>query len=97
MKIGIYGGTFNPPHLGHVTAARAVFDLLKLDKLLLIPAGVPPHKAMPEGSPDQDQRLEMTRLAAEQTGLGNQVEVLDIELRREGRSYTAETLAQLKT
>ena len=96
MKIGVYGGTFNPPHLGHVTAARAVFDLLRLDKLLLIPAGVPPHKVMPAGSPTQDQRLEMTRLAAEQTGLDNKVEVLDIELRREGRSYTAETLAQLK-
>ena len=96
MKIGVYGGTFNPPHLGHVTAARAVFDLLQLDKLLLIPAGIPPHKVMPEGSPTQDQRLEMTRLAAEQTGLGNKVEVLDIELRRTGRSYTAETLAQLK-
>ena len=39
MKIGVYGGTFNPPHLGHLTAARAVFDLLKLDKLLLVPAG----------------------------------------------------------
>ena len=37
MKIGIYGGTFNPPHLGHVTAARAVFELLKLDRLLLVP------------------------------------------------------------
>ena len=96
MKIGIYGGTFNPPHLGHMEAARTAIQVLGLDKLLLIPAGVPPHKAMPEGSPDQDQRLEMTRLAAEQTGLDNKVEVLDIELRREGRSYTAETLAQLK-
>lgn len=96
MKIGVYGGTFNPPHLGHVTAARAVFDLLKLDKLLLIPAGIPPHKVMPAGSPDPEQRLEMTRLAAEQLGLGNQVEVFDIELRRAGSSYTVETLAQLK-
>lgn len=41
MKIGVYGGTFNPPHLGHVTAARAVSELLKLDKLLFIPAGLP--------------------------------------------------------
>ena len=96
MKIGIYGGTFNPPHLGHVTAARAVFELLKLDKLLLIPAGMPPHKEMPAGSPTQEQRLEMTRLAAEQTDLGGKVEVLDMELRRQGRSYTADTLAQLK-
>ena len=44
MKIGIYGGTFNPPHLGHLTAAAAVIATLKLDKLLLIPASIPPHK-----------------------------------------------------
>ena len=68
MKIGIYGGTFNPPHLGHLTAARAVFEMLRLDKLLLIPAGLPPHKDMPAGSPTPQQRLEMTRLAAEQIG-----------------------------
>ena len=96
MRIGIYGGTFNPPHLGHVTAARAVFELLKLDKLLLVPAGLPPHKDLPAGSPTPEQRLEMTRLAADQTGLGSRVEVLDIELRRAGRSYTSDTLAQLK-
>ena len=96
MKIGIYGGTFNPPHLGHLTAARAVFDLLDLDRLLLIPAGVPPHKAMPDGSPAADQRLEMTALAAEQLGLGERVQVLDMELKREGKSFTADTLEILK-
>ena len=96
MKIGVYGGTFNPPHLGHLTAARAVSDLLKLDKLLLVPAGMPPHKALPEGSPTAEQRLEMTRLAAEQLGLGDRAEVLDLELRREGKSYTADTLAQIR-
>ena len=96
MKIGIYGGTFNPPHLGHLTAARAVFDMLGLDQLLLIPAGMPPHKAMPSGSPTADQRLEMTRLAAEQLGLGQRVQTLDMELRREGKSYTADTLEILK-
>ena len=51
MKIGVYGGTFNPPHLGHLTAARSVFELLNLDLLLLIPAGLPPHKELPAGSP----------------------------------------------
>ena len=65
MKIGIYGGTFNPPHLGHLTAAAAVFSMLKLDKLLLIPASIPPHKDLPAGSPTAEQRLEMTRLAGE--------------------------------
>ena len=96
MKIGIYGGTFNPPHLGHITAARAVFELLGLDQLLVIPAGLPPHKTMPDGSPTSAQRLEMTRLAAEQLDLGERVKVLDMELRREGRSFTSDTLAQLK-
>ena len=91
MKIGIYGGTFNPPHLGHVTAARAVTELLKLDKLLLIPAGLPPHKDLPAGSPTPDQRLELTRLAADQTGLAGKVEVLDLEVHREGKSYTSDT------
>lgn len=95
MKIGVYGGTFNPPHLGHLTAARAVFELLKLDKLLLVPAGLPPHKALPAGSPTAEQRLEMTRLAGEQLDLGDRVEVLDLELRRAGKSYTADTLAQI--
>ena len=96
MKIGVYGGTFNPPHLGHVTAARAVFELLKLDLLLVVPDRQPPHKTLPEGSPTPEQRLEMTRLAAEQLGLGEKVRVLDVELKREGRSYTSDTLAQLK-
>ena len=96
MKIGIYGGTFNPPHLGHVTAARAVFELLKLDRLLVIPAGLPPHKDLPDHSPTAAQRLEMTRLAAEQMGLDGKVEVLDMELSRAGKSYTSDTLAQLK-
>lgn len=96
MKIGIYGGTFNPPHLGHVTAARAVFELLKLDRLLVIPAGLPPHKDLPDHSPTPAQRLEMTRLAAEQMGLDGKAEVLDMELSRAGKSYTSDTLAELK-
>ena len=96
MKIGIYGGTFNPPHLGHLTAARAVFELLNLDQLLLVPAGMPPHKELPAGSPTPEQRLEMTRLAGEQLGLGDRVRTLDIEVYRQGKSFTADTLAQLK-
>ena len=96
MKIGVYGGTFNPPHLGHVTAARAVVELLKLDRLLLVPAGLPPHKTLPAGSPTPEQRLELTRLAGEQLGLGDRVQTLDIEVHREGRSFTADTLRQLK-
>ena len=96
MKIGIYGGTFNPPHLGHLTAAAAVIATLKLDKLLLIPASIPPHKDLPAGSATAEQRLEMTRMAGEQLGLGGKVETLDMEVRRAGKSFTSDTLAELK-
>ena len=96
MKIGIYGGTFNPPHLGHITAARAVFELLRLDRLLVVPDGQPPHKDLPPGSPTPEQRLALTRLAADETGLGDRVEVLDMELRQPGKSYTAATLTRLR-
>ena len=94
MRIGIYGGTFNPIHKGHLTAARAAMEQLGLDKLLLIPDNVPPHKKMPEGSPDGAQRLEMVTLATAE--LGKEVEVLDLELRRTGKSYTSDTLRELQ-
>jgi nicotinate-nucleotide adenylyltransferase len=96
MRIGIYGGTFNPPHLGHMAAAREAFGLLKLDRLLIIPSGDPPHKELPDGGATAEQRLEMARLAADQLGLGDRAEVLDTEMARGGKSYTADTLAELK-
>ena len=70
MKIGIYGGTFNPIHRGHLTAARAAMDALGLDRLLLIPASIPPHKALPQGSAEPADRLEMAALAWAQLGTG---------------------------
>lgn len=92
-KIGVYGGTFNPPHLGHMQAAEGAKAALGLDKLFLVPAAVPPHKTLPAGSPSPEERLQMLRLAAEDCpGL----EVLDWELKREGPSYTVDTLRQLK-
>ena len=51
MKIGIYGGTFNPPHLGHLAAARTAVDALGLDRLIIIPAAIPPHKQLPQSTP----------------------------------------------
>ena len=93
MRIGIYGGSFNPPHLGHLAAARAAVDALGLDKLVFVPAGDPPHKKLAEGSPTPEQRLELTRIAADQLLLPEVAEVWDAEIRREGRSYTADTLA----
>ena len=94
MKIGIYGGTFNPIHRGHLTAARAAMDALGLDRLLLIPASVPPHKALPQGSADAADRLEMAALACAE--LGPQAQALDTELHRTGPSYTVDTLRQLR-
>ena len=89
-RIGIYGGTFNPPHLGHFRAARHAAAALQLDRLLLIPDRIAPHKQIPEGSPTPWQRLEMVRLGAEDFA-----EVSDLELRREGPSYTYLTVQQL--
>lgn len=91
MKIGIYGGSFNPPHLGHLTAARAAAAVLGLDKLLIVPAGLPPHKELPEGTPGAEQRWAMCEILADQLRLPC-AECWDVELRREGKSYTSDTL-----
>ena len=94
MNIGVYGGTFDPPHWGHITAARAAMEQLELDKLVLIPDRVPPHKALPEGSASPEQRLEMAALATAE--LGKRAEVSDWALRRDGPSFTSDTLAELR-
>ena len=92
-RIGVYGGSFNPPHLGHIFAARKAQQLLGLDKVLLIPAAIPPHKAVAEGSPDGETRLALTKLAiAGEAGM----EVSRIELDRPGPSYTVDTLRTLR-
>lgn len=91
-RIGIMGGTFNPPHNGHVHAARQAVQALQFDRLLLIPDNVPPHKVLPHGAANSEQRLEMTRrMAADIPG----AEACDIELKRGGRSYTVDTLRTL--
>ena len=94
MKIGIYGGTFNPPHAGHLAAARAAAAVLGLDKLVFVPAGLPPHKELPENSPTDQQRLEMTSILADQMRRPDLTAVWDEELKRPGKSYTADTLYQ---
>ena len=91
MRIGIYGGTFNPPHVGHIRAASHAVQALKLDKMLLIPSCISPHKQLPAHSPIAQQRLEMVRLMAEEKQT-----VSDIELSRGGTSFTYETVLQLK-
>ena len=92
-RIGIYGGTFNPPHIGHLQAAQRAREVLKLDRLILIPDRIAPHKVIPSGSPTPEQRLEMLRIAAANCpGL----EVSDVELKREGPSYSYQTVLQMK-
>ena len=92
-RIGIYGGTFNPPHIGHMQAAKQAISALNLTKLIVIPDRIAPHKEIPQGSPTPKQRLEMLVLAAADCP---RMEVSDIELNREGISYTYQTIQQLK-
>ena len=89
-RIGIYGGTFNPPHVGHIRGAQYAIDALQLRKLLLIPSCISPHKTIPAKSPTPAQRAEMVMLAK-----GEKMEICDIELTRGGTSYTYETVETL--
>lgn len=91
--IGIYGGTFNPPHRGHLSAVKQAAELLGLDKVLLIPDYIAPHKTLPEHSPTPEQRMQMLRLASEGEAV---LEVSDMELSRQGTSYSYETILSLR-
>ena len=90
-KLGIYGGTFSPPHNGHVGAAEAFMRQISPDELLIIPDFLPPHKQIDNDATAQD-RLEMCRLAF--SHIPNTT-VSDIEIKRGGKSYTAITLTEL--
>lgn len=91
LRIGIYGGTFSPVHAGHVAAAKAFMEQMWLDVLYIIPTGVTPHKEM-DGGVTSAQRLRMCELAfADVEG----VIVSDIEIKREGKSFTVDTLSAL--
>ena len=81
-NIGIYGGAFNPPHKGHMLAAAQCRAALGLERVIVIPAAVPPHKALADGSPDAQTRLALTKLAVK--GLDG-FEVSDLELHRSGQ------------
>ena len=97
MKVGIFGGTFNPIHKGHTEAAYAFLRHVNPDKLLVIPTKIPPHKAI-KGDDDPEIRLEMTGRAFSEDGeCDARIEVSDIEIRSEGKSYTYYTLQKLKS
>ena len=91
MRIGFFGGTFNPPHNGHLNLARRWSERLALDKFLIIPTGTPPHKE-PSDIPGE-MRLEMCRIAADESG--GLLEASDFEVRRSGKSYSVITLSAL--
>lgn len=90
-RVGIYGGTFSPVHNGHVEAAKAFMEQMKLDYLMVIPAYMPPHKQI-DRDDDPVNRLRMCELAFE--GVDGVV-ISDCEIARGGRSYTYDTLTEL--
>lgn len=96
MKAAIFGGTFNPIHKGHTEAAYALFRSVSPDKLFVIPTKIPPHKAI-KGDDDPEIRLEMTKRAfSEAQEYEGRIEVSDIEIRSEGKSYSYYTVQKIK-
>ncbi len=93
MKYGIFGGTFDPIHMGHLRTAEEMVQELRLAKLFLIPASTPPHK---HSSPVSDfsHRYEMARIAVQHSP---SLEVLDIEAKRDGPSYSVDTVRELRS
>ena len=90
-RIGILGGSFNPPHLAHLVCASEAAAQLRLDRVLLTPVAAPPHKDA-ERDPGPRERLELCRLAV---GDDERLGVCDLEVRRGGPSYTVDTLREL--
>ena len=90
-RIGILGGTFNPPHLAHLVCASEAVEQLGLDRVLLTPVAIAPHKHA-EQDPGADVRIELCRLAVDGD---ERLGVCDVEVRRGGSSYTVDTLREL--
>jgi nicotinate-nucleotide adenylyltransferase len=91
MHVGIFGGSFDPPHIGHLIVAEWMRDAFGLDRILWIPAARSPHK-LTQKPADDDLRLKMVRAAVENNPY---FQVSDLELRRGGLSYTLDTLEHL--
>ncbi len=92
MRVGVFGGSFDPVHFGHLFLAEYCREACELDEVLFIPAGQPPHKSGQRLTPPE-HRLEMLRLAiANNPGFS----ISDVEIKRDGPSYTVDTLAELK-
>ena len=91
LRVGIFGGTFDPPHVGHLSVARDVADALRLDRTVWMPAGRPPHKERDRHAPAED-RLAMVR-AAIVGEAGFEVDAREVE--RPGPSYTVDSVREL--
>ena len=91
-QVGLFGGTFNPVHCGHLAVAQRALDQFALDAVIWIPAGLPPHKPLASGASNHE-RLEMVKLAI---GDCPQFYWSDLELRRPGRSFAIDTITQFK-
>jgi nicotinate-nucleotide adenylyltransferase len=94
VRIGVFGGTFNPPHLGHLICAQEAYLQLDLDRVIFIPTATPPHKSI-DNDPGPGHRLELCRLAV--GGDEERLAVSDLEVRRAGMSYTVDTLVELSS
>lgn len=92
MRIGIFGGAFNPVHNGHLKLANAYLAELNLDKMIFIPTAVPPHKTS-EGLISGEHRINMLKSAITNN---ERFEISDIEFKRKGKSYSYDTICQLK-
>jgi nicotinate-nucleotide adenylyltransferase len=91
VRIGVFGGTFNPPHLGHLVCAQEAYVQLELDLVMLVPVFAPPHKPL-EDDPGPEHRLEMCRRAV---ASDERFAVSSLETSRPGPSYTVDTLTEL--
>lgn len=92
MRVGVFGGTFDPPHIGHATVAREVLEKAELDRVLWVPVSIPPHKAVRTITVGDIRR----RLVAAAIREEPRFELCDLELERGGVSYTVDTLRKLK-
>lgn len=92
MRIGVLGGSYNPPHIGHLLIASDAFEALSLDRLLIVPAHLNPLKGFDSSAPSASQRLEMVQRAF---GNDPRFEVTSMEIDRGGLSYTVDTLETL--
>jgi len=92
MKVGIFGGAFNPPHIGHVQAALTAVEKSNIDLLIVIPTGISPHKGLPDDSPDTEARFIMTQNAFSSSKGSDGIKISDIEINSSESNYTIDTV-----